>query len=54
MNRLYSVPFVERTNSFPAAPTPPVDTVPVAPPLDVTLSPSANSAPDPLIVEGPT
>ena len=40
-------------NSFTAAPIPPVEIVPVADPDDDTLSPAANSAPDPLIVEGP-
>ena len=45
---------LENANLLDAVPTPPVEIVPDAPAPFETLSPAVNSAPDPLIVEGPT
>ena len=44
---------LENANLLEAVPTPPVATVADAPAPFEILSPAANSAPDPLIVEGP-
>ena len=47
------VPAGWNTKSFDAVPTPPVEIVAVAPPVEVMLSPAANSVPLPFSVEGP-